>query len=233
MRTRPHRWQQGQSLVGMMVGLVISLLTIAAMLVIYKNMIETSGNALRGAQRDGQVASALLAAQIDMQQAGYGIGAEQPLESRLSVSADGRQVAWRFKPDLDQADRCAGLRLVDTAGPLPRGLYRLPAIGCTTVAGTTWSDAQAQPIAADIAFFEPVDRTGASYLGAERERGALTLQPAPGEAGYRFHATADACLPFRQQQDVTVTGQRVTLRQSSQAVLFSVCLPNLAVLPAS
>ena len=55
----------------MMIGLVISLLTIGAMLAIYKVAIEVSGNASRTATRDGQVSSAMLAAQIELQQAGY------------------------------------------------------------------------------------------------------------------------------------------------------------------
>lgn len=227
--TAARRLQQGQSLIGMMVGLVISLLTIAAMLVLYKYMIEVSGNASRAAQRDGQVASALLAAQIDMQQAGYGVDESQPLATRLAVSADGTQVVWRFKPELDQPDQCAGLRLLDTAsGTLARGLYRLPATPCSTAADIDWDDAQLQPLATDIAFFEPTLKDGTAYEGAEREVGALTLQPTPGEGGYRFHALAAACLPFQQQSEGLVTGQRIILRQSVQDVLFSVCLPNLA-----
>jgi len=223
-----RRLQEGQSLIGMMVGLVISLLTIAAMLVLYKYMIEVSGNASRAAQRDGQVASALLAAQIDMQQAGYGIADDQPLATRIAVSADGKQVAWRFKPELDQADQCAGLRLLDApTGTLARGLYRLPATRCTAASDATWNDDQLQPLATDAAFFEPTLKDGTRYTGAERELGALTLQPAPGQAGYRFHALSAACLPFQQQSEGIATGQRIVLRQSIHDVLFSVCLPNL------
>ena len=62
--TNSPRLQAGQSLISMMVGLVISLITIAAMLTLYKVMIEVSGNASRSAMRDGQVSSAILAAQI-------------------------------------------------------------------------------------------------------------------------------------------------------------------------
>lgn len=230
-----RRRQRGQSLISMMVGLVISLLTIAAMLVLYKNMIEASGNASRSALRDGQVASALLAAQIELQEAGFGIPAEDTLASRLTISAEGKQIAWRFKHELNQADQCAGLRLVDTAadGAPARGFYRLPPKLCSSATAATWTDAEWQPVAAEAAFFEPIQKDGSAFASDEREIGALTLRGASGGDGYQFVAVPDACLPFKQQDTIERTGQRVILRQASDDVLFSVCLPNLTVPPAA
>ena len=234
-RTVTAHHQRGQTLISMMVGLVISLLTIAAMLVLYKNMIESTGNASRSALRDGQVASALLAAQSELQEAGFGIPVEDSLGSRLTISSDGKQVAWRFKHELGQADRCAGLRLVDTAeGSSPaRGLYRLPPKLCGSAAAATWADTEWQPVAAEAAFFDPVQKDGSAFSGTEREVGPLTLRGATGGEGYRFTAVPDACLPYQQQETVERTGQRVILRQASDDVLFSVCLPNLTVSPAA
>lgn len=227
--TTPYR-QSGQSLISMMVGLVISLLTIAAMLVLYKNIIESSGNASRSALRDGQVASALLAAQSELQEAGFGIPMQDALDTRLSVSSDGKQVSWRFKHELGQADQCAGLRLVDSdeEGAPARGLYRLAPKACSSVVGLSWSSNELQPVASEAAFFEPTRKDGTTYDGAEREIGALTLQ-----GGYAFHAVADTCMPYQQQDTVEQAGQRITLRQSVDEVLFSVCLPNLAFTPAT
>lgn len=229
------RRQRGQSLISMMVGLVISLLTIAAMLVLYKNMIESTGNASRAALRDGQVASALLAAQIELQEAGFGIPAADTLDSRLVISNDGKQIAWRFKQELGQADLCAGLRLVDAvnSGTAARGLYRLPPKLCGSAAAATWADTEWHPVAAEAAFFDPIQKDGSTFAGAEREVGALTLRGAADGAGYRFVAVPDACLPYQQQDSVERTGQRVILRQASDDVLFSVCLPNLTVSPAA
>jgi len=229
-----HR-QRGQSLISMMVGLVISLLTIAAMLVLYKNMIEASGNASRSALRDGQVASALLAAQIELQEAGFGISAEDTLPSRLAISAEGKQIVWRFKHELNQADQCAGLRLVDAAasGAPARGFYRLPPKLCSSATAATWTDAEWQPVAAEAAFFEPSQKDGSAFASDEREIGALTLRGTSGDEGYQFVAVPDACLPFKQQDTIERTGQRVILRQASDDVLFSVCLPNLTVPPAA
>jgi len=212
----------------MMVGLLISLLTIAAMLVMYKNMIETTANASRSAVRDGQVSSALLGAQMDLQEAGFGIATTETVESRLSLADQGRQVRWRFKPTLGGADNCAGLRIVDTSGgSLARGLYKMPAKSCSSAASVSWSDAELQPIAADAAFFQPTLKDGSAFADGEREVGALSLAAATGGTGYRFSAVADACMPFHQQDTVDQAGQRVTLSQASNDVLFSVCLPNL------
>lgn len=227
--------QRGQSLISMMVGLVISLLTIAAMLVLYKNMIESTGNASRSALRDGQVASALLAAQIELQEAGFGVAAADTLDSRLTISHEGKQIAWRFKHELGQDDLCAGLRLVDAveSGAPARGLYRLPPKLCSNAAAASWADTEWQPVAAEAAFFDPVQKDGSAFTGAEREVGALTLRGTTGGDGYRFVAVPDACLPFQQQESIERTGQRVILRQASDDVLFSVCLPNLTLSPAA
>lgn len=214
----------------MMIGLLISLLTIAAMLVLYKNIIASSSDASRAALRDGQVASALLAAQTELQEAGFGIPAQEPLSTRLAVSSDGKQVSWRFKPELGQPDHCAGLRLVDqvpTGNGPPRGLYRLPPKACSSVVGLSWSDTELQQLASQAAFFEPTLKDGSAYGSGEREVGALTLQ-----GSYAFHAATDACMPFRQQDSIEHAGQRVTLRQAADEVLFSVCLPNLALISA-
>lgn len=223
----PHA-QRGQSLIAMMVGMVISLMTIAAMLVMYKNMIETTANASRSALRDGQVSAALLGAEMDLQEAGFGIAISESLDSRFSLSDQGRQLRWRFKSALGQPDSCAGLRIIDAAGgTLPRGLYKMPPKSCSSAASVTWSDTQLQPVASDAAFFEPTQKDGSAFGSGERELGALSLAVASGGTGYRFSAVADACMPFHQQDSVTQAGQRVTLAQSTNDVLFSVCLPNL------
>lgn len=233
-RLRTPHLQRGQSLIGMMIGLLISLLTIAAMLVLYRNVIESSGNASRSALRDGQVSSALLAAQIELQQAGFGIDTSQPLDSRLRIDDDSRRVVWRFKPELGAGDECAGLWLVDATGGTPaRGLYRLPPQPCASAASASWDDSTLELLAGDAAFFEPTQKDGSAFVGSDREVGALTLEGAAAGSGYRFQSSASNCLPYQQQDDVPGTGRVLSLRQSSTDVLFSVCLSNLVETPAA
>lgn len=230
--------QRGQSLIGMMVGLVISLLTIAAMLAIYKTSIGISTNASQTALRDGQVSAALLAAQIELQQAGYGIEADAA--EILSVSADGRQVIWRYRSEIGGPSTCAGLRLIsggageavggrdddgDDAAD-PRGLYWLPGKPCESlVAASTWTGSvQHRPkrLASPAAFYAPVDMQGTPL---DDEDGAVAL------TGLRFvQVTGGACLPYQQQtdaDDIPARSQRVALRDASSQDVFSVCLPNV------
>ena len=220
------RRQSGQTLISMMVGLVISLITIAAMLVLYKTMITVSADASRSALRDGQVSAGLLAAQMDLQTAGFGVDPTASVDDRLLISDSGKQIAWRYNEG--GTLRCAGLR-VEATGPIPpAGLYRLPAKDCGTglgLAGASWAVADYQPVA-----LMPKNPDG-SLFSLEGEQGGLSLAE-----GYTFSKAGEACLPYMQQQatpDVLLpNGQRVTLANSNKSrVLFTTCLPNLVVVP--
>lgn len=232
----PRRSQRGQTLIGMMVGLLISLLTIVAMVAIYKTSIGIAANASQTALRDGQVSAALLAAQIEMQQAGYGIDADAP--GVVAVSEDGKQVLWRYRDGSASDSRCAGLRLVtDTAdasipvmpaeaGSDLRGLYWLPEKPCATVEpAPTWgSDAEERPrlLASSSGFFAPIDTRGGE-LGDEDGGGSLE--------GLRFvRLSGGACLPYLQQTDTEELPKRslrISLRKDAAHEVFSACLPNV------
>lgn len=219
-----------------MVGLVISLLTISAMLAIYKTSIDVSTNASRIALRDGQVSAALLAAQMELQQAGYGI---PPGEAGvLAVSQDGKQVLWRYSAYPQAGSRCAGLKLVTATSDSSiavtpadaqsdrRGLYWLPDKACTSVhPAPTWgSDAaeRPRPLVSAAGFFVPTDRQGTALTD---EAGGVSL------TGMRFQQVAGGgCLPYAQQTDTADLpehSQRIVLWAGSGEQLFSVCLPNV------
>ncbi|MCL7714510.1 PilW family protein [Stenotrophomonas mori] len=209
---RPRRGQCGQSLISMMVGLVISLITIAAMLVLYKTMVTVSSDASRAALRDGQMAAGLLAAQLDLQAAGFGVEPAPGLDDRIALSDAGRQVVWRYLQD--GASACAGLR-VETAG-----LYRLPPKSCDSVAAVDWDTNERMPMA-----LMPKNPDG-SLFELAGERGGMSLA-----GGHVFSLERAACLPYMQQDAATLPAvQRVSLKRvdGSGEPLFSVCLPNLA-----
>ncbi|MCD9088307.1 hypothetical protein [Stenotrophomonas sp. SY1] len=218
--------QIGQSLISMMIGLVISLVTISAMLVLYKTMVEVSANASRSALRDGQVSAALLAAQMELQSAGFGVPQADALASKLALRESGKQLVWRYKTDLATAGFvCTGLHLVDG-----QGLYRLTPKACGDVAGAAWASNERELMAGSVAFFTPAQKNGNSYASAEREVGAMSLAP-----GYVFSLKAERqCLPYMQQDfavsPMATVGQQVALeRDDGSAGLFQLCLPNLAV----
>ncbi len=232
MTRRARSRQAGVGLISMMVGLMISLLVIASMLVFYKSIIEVTSNASRSARRDGQVAAALLSAQMDLQSAGFGVSASSApgtLNANVFISDGGKQIAWRDRPDLATADfQCSGLLIVDTGAN--QGLYTLPAqTACASAATATWATNAGQLIAGSAAFFVPTRNNGAAYTGSDVERGGLTLQ-----GGFVFTLGASReCLPYM-QQDFAATpiaaSPQVALVQASDAsnLLFSACLSNLA-----
>lgn len=231
MRTRhrmlaPRARQAGQSLISMMIGLVISLITISAMLVLYKTMVEVSANASRTALRDGQVSSALLAAQMELQSAGFGVPQTDALVSKLAVREAGKQLVWRYKDDLAAAGYvCSGLHLADG-----EGLYRLAPKACSDVASANWASSERELMAGSVAFFTPAQKSGKAFASGEGEVGAMSLA-----AGYVFALKAERqCLPYMQQDFATSpmssVGQQVALeRDDGSTGLFQLCLPNLAV----
>ena len=208
--------QRGYTLVGMMVGLALSLLTIVAMLALYKTMIDLSSDATRSAERSGQLGAATLAAELELQQAGFGI---EPGEAGENLLVAAGQVVWRFRElGAAAADyQCAGLRLA-TADDGPRGLYLLPATPCTSAddAGLTWS-APGQPLPQQLA-------SESAFHVATGEVAVFPLADATF-----VQAAGTACFPYAQTATTDLSPQ-VQLLALGEPML-SVCLPNLAVAP--
>lgn len=210
--------QGGYTLVGMMVGLALSLLTIVAMLALYKTMIDLSSESMRSAERSGQLGAAAVAAELELQQAGFGIEQGEAGEN-LHLSAGGDAVVWRFRElGAAAADyQCAGLRLVTATGAA-RGLYLLPATPCTSAddAALDWTS-PGQPVPQQLA-------SESAFFVATGEVGAFPL----ADASF-VQAANSVCFPYGQTA-VTAESPRVALVASGVPML-SVCLPNLAVVP--
>ena len=94
------RQQSGMSLISLLIGLLISVLCILGSLTLYKNLIHVATETKLDSNHDGQLASAMLVIQLEVQSAGYGIdgaGTEHIIEH---VPATGeRQLLWRFTTD--------------------------------------------------------------------------------------------------------------------------------------
>lgn len=195
----PRRQQAGFTLVSMMVGLVISLITIAAMLAVYRASATVSTSAAATSQREGQLASALLGAQIELQQAGFGLEAG---EAGLEIADN--QVVWRYRQALGGPLFCAGLRLGMTGQgeEAAAALLQLQEKPCP---GALEAGA-ARPLAVI-----PLAIAGDHAVDA----GHVDLQD------LRFRQTDDStCLPFEQHRDDA-------LAMPAADEVFSVCLPNL------
>lgn len=196
-----RRLQTGTSLVSLMVGLVISLITIGAMLAIYRATATVSTEAAATTQREGQLASALLGAQIELQQAGFGLEA-----GVAGLDLDAQQVVWRYRRELDGPLFCSGLRLGTTGqgADAAATLFQLQEKACDGAleAGT------ARPLA--------VLPPGIAGDAAQDAR-HIDLQ------ALRFEQDNDGdCLPYEQHRD-----HAVIVPGASE--IFSACLPNLGV----
>ena len=217
--------QTGLSLISMMVGLLISLLAVLLAMTVYKLVIGVSVNAIGTSQRDGQRASALLATQIELQQAGYGIERTVgPVDtSLLHLTNEPAQAVWRFRPDLT-TDTCAGVRVVATG--TSAGVSWLPPKSCSSAATATWAAADLQPLASQAVFFVPRARDDSALA----ETGVANL----GNAQFVALPASEGCiLPYAQQAfastDERQVAQRLVLRDGTGAVLLSACLSNFVI----
>lgn len=134
------RYQRGFNLISLLVGVVISLISILAMLSLYQSLVANALVATQDARQDGQVTSARLIIQNDLVGAGYGIEDEDAARDAVivqEVSADaseteitvpggasadeGNVVVWRY---LDTSWQCGGFEVHDNGA-----LYKLTNTG--------------------------------------------------------------------------------------------------------
>ncbi|MEN1957654.1 hypothetical protein [Luteimonas changyuni] len=215
--------QRGMTLIGTLVGLLLSVLGVVAMLALYRTMVDTSTSSELSAVRDSQLASALLGAQMELQAVGWRIEPGTAGDN-LRVSADGRGVVWRFR-DVDGGPMlCAGMRIVAEApaagaamagpdGPLAQGLYLMPATPCSGVddAGVTWATPG-----------QPTPRMLVSAVGFHVGQGEVSVLRL---AEARFVQQAGACEPYGQNVGEV---EHVTLALEAGGMrLFGVCLQNI------
>ncbi len=96
----------GASLSSFMVGLLISIVGILASLTLYRTLIEVAATAKVDAIHDGQLATSLLAIQLKVQNAGFGLAGSVPHIMVVS-SADKKSLFWRYK--INNTVYCEGL----------------------------------------------------------------------------------------------------------------------------
>lgn len=105
--TRAAYRQKGVSLISLMVGLLLSMIGILAGLTLYKNIVQTTVQTRSDALQDGQIASAMLTLQLELQSAGYGIE-KDPTKTHIVRAAAGDAIYWRQRTGSLQ---CKGFRI--------------------------------------------------------------------------------------------------------------------------
>ena len=99
--------QSGTSLMSLMIGMAISLMTMAALFVLFQQTTRQSSEMRKDMQLDGQVSTILLSIQQDVQIAGFGIEASAVAQI---VEADPTKdlEKWHWRYVLDTVTYCRG-----------------------------------------------------------------------------------------------------------------------------
>lgn len=140
--------QKGLSLIGLLIGLLISVLCILASLGLYKNLIQVATVTKLDANHDGNIAAALLTMQMEVQSAGYGIDNARNgthIATHYDSANKKRYLLWRFSTATG-VYQCRGLleqqRTVSDE-TFQELVIVTPASGCTATAvlsSLTWSN---------------------------------------------------------------------------------------------
>lgn len=177
--------QQGFNLVSLMVGVSLSMISILALLSLYKNLIGVSVQSIQDSRQDGQIAAAVLTAQRELLNAGFRVdatpvqivllndaslsngtlsGTPRAIDAATSTTpATGNAMVWTYKPTATGSAVCAGLLMKKDTGKETGTLLRLQgATNCALVSQwstTTWTSTPLieanQPAAFFSAFYSP------------------------------------------------------------------------------
>ena len=152
----PSTRQRGTTLISLMIGLAISMIVVLATMMLFQRTSRVTGEARRDAQADAQRSAAFLAANMALQEAGYGINAAQTgthlvvlTDAQLTGTAltgtpvavgatDGTAVVWA--ENTTGTTHCSGLLALN--GNEPAGLRKLGPATCTDAsnfAAVEWS----------------------------------------------------------------------------------------------
>lgn len=226
MNNRPVAPQRGMTLVSLMVGMLLSIISILAGMMLFQNMARVSIESRADAAQNGQLSSAMLALQLELQSAGYGIDPEVPgTHLQRVVEGTTQTLYWRYRETNPAGLICRAFRIQDIENNTRRQLQFLAPV---TAASCT-ADADLASLAGNwaIASVQAEFRTGATI-------GSLPL--------ITLALAQRDCFPYGMgesatYQMVTVTADNAARRAAADAgsvapnapIVYDFCLPNLRV----
>ncbi len=213
--------QQGMTLISLMVGLLLSMIGILAAMTLYKNLVHASVEARADAAQDGQLASAMLSLQLEVQSAGYGITSDEPGTHLQLVAGPPQTLYWRYRAATNATVYvCHGFRIEDSENNTRRQLQLLSLSAASCNASADLSSLQGWTSNAVAEF-----RTSAA---------------APSLPAITITKTIQKCFPYgmgeaADHQMVTITADNAARRaavDSSTAmpnapIVYNFCIPNL------
>lgn len=202
-----------------MIGLFISMLCILASLSLYKTLIHVAAETKVDTLHDGQLASAMLTAQMEVQSAGYGIDGADADDVYINPTAGQAQFLWRYFDGTNF--QCKGL--TETALTENEVTYRVLTLqtvvsGCNETAvlsGLTWTDK--------------------AILGRWNTGNTLAAYLVDNSTLFNFALTTTTCSPYgssngESHMQVTVSApSSALLNEVANATVntFNFCLSNI------
>jgi len=143
--------QAGVSLISLMVGMALSLMTMAALFVLFQQTTRQSIQMREDMDLDGQVSTILLSIQQDVQSAGFGI--EDVAVDKIVVEADPSKdlEKWHWRYTIDGMTYCQGFEeFIEDGDPAlkMRWLNEIPCNLGDELKGVTWDDDDDKELAA-------------------------------------------------------------------------------------
>jgi len=238
--------ERGYTLISMLVGLLIGVITVGGMLMLYKSLVVVARDVKTQAVQDGEVVASVLGAQVELQEAGFGVSAtagqdliviagatlqtDKSGKGKLAGTAAtsyatavrGNAVVWGYNPTGNSAApdpaayRCSGLLLVAD----PEHAPDVPGAQLFAL----------QPVACDNA---------QSWNQLSWQSRALTSPESMQDTG-QFEALASSCWPYAHSDAASAmqlnyypepasassSFGRGTDPTMADHAAFSVCLPN-------
>ena len=203
-----------------MVGLLLSMIGILAGMTLYKNLVQVSIESRTDAAQDGQLASAMLSLQLELQSAGYGIASDEAGTHLQLVAGPPQTLYWRYKEAATFV--CRGFRIEDIENNTRRQLQllMLPAASCN--ASGVLSSLPNWAVSSVLAEFRASAAAKASLPAIAVTTGVQECFP------YGMGEAAD-------HQLVTITADNAARRAAvdggsavpNAPIVYSFCLPNL------
>ena len=215
--------QTGVTLLSMLIGVVISLLTMAALFVLFQQSTVQGTQMREDIDLEGQLATILLSIQQDVQSAGYGMDVSdtatftKPQVVLVSGSGNLFKLYWRYLDQpTDAAYTCKGFEeYLDASDGNKLKMRWLNEIDCTkdvTLSGSLWSGANASKVQLAAVF--------------AKETSSLLN-------GSSLPSTKEACWPYstgtaEEHQVLKIEAlNSIEISNVRQKYTFTYCLTNL------
>jgi len=223
MAAREH--QRGMTLISLMVGMLLSMISILAGMMLYQSMARVSIESRADAMQDGQLASAMLSLQLELQSAGYGIDPEMPgTHIQRVVDGANQTLYWRYRETVPAGFVCRAFRIENLDNNSRRQLQLLAPVN----AASCTADAALAGLAGDWAVTSVQAEFRASPAGAD-SLPVIDIALAPR-----------SCFPYGMgesgdYQMVTITADNAARRAAidegavapNAPFVYDFCLPNL------